>query len=111
MSAETRARAASRGGWGRSGSAKDGPRYAVRRKGLRRRCPFCRGANRITHIGFANGVALCGGCEMCIARWVKDGYNAFKHLDEPCRRCPDSARFHDENGCRNCGCPGFEAAV
>lgn len=109
MSAETKARAASPGGWGRLGSAKDGPRYALRDSKRRRRiCPFCR-TNRCTHIGMANGVALCGGCELCIARWVEGGYEAFRHLDEPCRACPDSGRYHNETGCTilGCTCPAF----
>lgn len=110
--AEARARAASPGGWGKSGSAVAGPRYAKRRKGLRQRCGFCRGANRITYIGYANGVALCGGCELCIARWVKDGYDAFKHLDEPCAVCPETARYHNEYGCSmpGCRCVGYSPA-
>lgn len=38
----------------------------------RRRCS-CGCKRRATHLGMANGVGLCSGCEMKIRRWVKAG--------------------------------------
>lgn len=109
MSNETKARASSPGGWGRWGSSSEGPRYAKPVKGQRRHCPFCR-TNRVTHCGLANGVPLCTGCEMCIARWVKGGYEVFDWDKEPCRVCPDSRKHHPGDGpCDQpgCTCGGF----
>ena len=69
-------KAALRGGterWGRWGSIGH-IRYAepiVGRKG-RRKCR-CGCGGRRTHMGMANGVALTGGCELSMRRWVRDG--------------------------------------
>lgn len=38
----------------------------------RRRC-HCGCKRRTTHRGMANGLALCSGCELSMARWVRDG--------------------------------------
>lgn len=66
-------RAAMKGGtaeWGKWGSAAEHVRYAEPiHPASRRRCFCCR--RRATHTGFANGVALMSGCEMRVARWVK----------------------------------------
>lgn len=63
-------------GWGQWSSAADHVRYAEpypkeywRR---RRNCP-CGCKKRSTHTGSANGVALMSGCELRVARWVKNG--------------------------------------
>ncbi len=37
----------------------------------RKRCS-CGCGNRKTHIGFANDVAMMGGCEISVRRWVKN---------------------------------------
>jgi hypothetical protein len=66
---ETRARLASSGGWGQVGSD-DMLRYAAKAPNRRKRCRCgCGGA--LTHYGMANGVALMGGCEMSVYRWVR----------------------------------------
>jgi hypothetical protein len=58
--------------WGRFGSIHH-VRYAeLISKGEKRRRCRC-GCNRLaTHIGKANGVALCSGCELSMRRWVVD---------------------------------------
>jgi hypothetical protein len=40
----------------------------------RRRCGSCPKGSRVpeTHVGFANGVALMGGCEWHVRQWVRD---------------------------------------
>jgi hypothetical protein len=38
----------------------------------RSRCSCC--GKRETHIGLGDGLALMGGCEMRVRRWVRDGY-------------------------------------
>jgi len=69
--------AAMRGGtvnWGRHASALEHVRYMepVRPKS-RRRC-HCGCKRRATHVGKANGMALCDGCELSMTRWVRFGY-------------------------------------
>ena len=68
--------AAMRGGtdsWGRYGSALDHVRFAEPiYPRARRRC-HCGCKKRATHTGMANGVALMHGCELAVARWVRDG--------------------------------------
>lgn len=67
--------AALRGGtdaWGRWGSALEHVRYmepVLPRS--RRRC-HCGCKRRATHTGKANGVALMKGCELSVARWVRE---------------------------------------
>lgn len=62
--------------WGKYGSADEHQRYSVKRESRRRgrrRCnnsPGCH--NPCTHAGYANGVCLMIGCELCVARWVQD---------------------------------------
>lgn len=71
MSDETRARLSSPGGWGQVGDERM-LRYMKAAPNKRRRCRCgCGGAE--THVGFANGVALMGGCEMRVRRWVREG--------------------------------------
>jgi len=57
--------------FGEIGSAIDHKRYkqAASSKS-RRRCTCCK--RRATHIGMANGVALMGGCEFMVTKWVRD---------------------------------------
>lgn len=59
-------------GWGEHGSAEGHVRYAhpVQPRS-RRRCQ-CGCGQRATKVGMANGVALMLGCELAVARWVKD---------------------------------------
>jgi hypothetical protein len=66
-------------GWGQIASANDHVRYMDpwpegRRKG-RCRCP-CGCGKLITHVGKANGLALMDGCELRVARWVRNGFTA-----------------------------------
>ena len=63
-------------GWGQHGSATEHIRYAEpwpkgERRG-RRKCS-CGCEKMQTHIGKANGIALMGGCELTVRRWVKTG--------------------------------------
>lgn len=72
-------RAAMRGGtssWGRWASATEHVRYMEPITGDKRRRRKCRCGceKRQTHVGKANGMALMGGCEMAVARWVKDPF-------------------------------------
>ena len=57
--------------WQRRGSAFEHHRYSepVPSKS-RRRCSCCK--RRATHMGRANGVTLITGCEMRVARWVRN---------------------------------------
>jgi hypothetical protein len=59
--------------WGWVASAKDHVRYALPAPDKRRKC-YCGCNGRATHVGMANGLAMCGGCELWITRWVRDGY-------------------------------------
>lgn len=71
-------KAAMQGGsdaWGQWGSAIDHVRYSEPfPKGYRRRrnCA-CGCKKRSTHMGRANGMTLMSGCELRVARWVKQG--------------------------------------
>jgi len=59
----------------RSGSV-DGHRAIVEApKSSRRRCA-CGCEQRATHTGLGDGVALMGGCEMYVRRWVRYGRSA-----------------------------------
>jgi hypothetical protein len=69
-------KAAMRGGtweWGQRASSEEHVRYMepvpLR---SRRRC-HCGCKRRATHLGKANGIALITGCELRVARWVRDG--------------------------------------
>lgn len=64
--------AAMRGGtelWGQRGSATHHVCYVEAIKS-RRKCR-CGCAQRKTHAGMANGVALTSGCELSVRRWVR----------------------------------------
>ncbi len=66
--------AAMRGGtdsWGTWGNAFEHIRYSEPLKS--RRLCHCGCRKRQTHIGKCNGVGLIWGCEMYVARWVKEG--------------------------------------
>lgn len=39
-----------------------------------RRRHRCRCGNKRTHVGFGDGIALMDGCELCVRRWVRDGF-------------------------------------
>lgn len=75
---ETRARLASPGYWGEQGNALQHPLHmAAAPARARRRCSCgCKG--RATHVGYANGVPLTGGCELQVRRWVRDPREAWR---------------------------------
>lgn len=57
--------------WKQRGSALDHHRYAEPiHRFSRVRCYCCK--RRATHVGMANGIALASGCEMFVARWVRN---------------------------------------
>lgn len=64
--------------WKRYGSAMEHHRYtqSVETKS-RRRCR-CGCKRRATHLGMANGVCLVTGCELWLARWVRDPLAALR---------------------------------
>lgn len=43
----------------------------------RRRCP-CGCGKRATHVGTADGLAMMMGCELHVARWVRDPREALR---------------------------------
>lgn len=60
-------------GWGQYGSDAEHIRYIEPvRPASRRRCA-CGCKTRATHLGMCNGVALTGGCELSMRRWVREG--------------------------------------
>ena len=61
--------------WGQWGSAADHVRYAepYRPDDRRRRNCSCGCKKRSTHMGRTNGITLMSGCELRVARWVKQG--------------------------------------
>ena len=68
--------AAMRGGaasWGEYGSSAGHVRYAEPVAPTSRRRCQCGCTHRATHMGMANGVALCTACELAIRRWIKTG--------------------------------------
>jgi hypothetical protein len=72
MNRESQARAFSPGGWGEVATFKH-PRYCKPNPKGRRRCWYCKQQGhlvRASHVGMANGVALTGGCEFHVMRWV-----------------------------------------
>ncbi|UZA79604.1 hypothetical protein EZZ79_11610 [Pseudomonas syringae] len=60
-------------GWGQHGSSDKHIRYMEPMPSTSRRRCSCGCKRRATHLGMANGVGLCSGCEMKIRRWVKEG--------------------------------------
>ena len=68
-------RAYMRGGtpeWGTHGDADAHVRYAEPVNPRSRRRCTCGCKQRATHIGMANGVGLTTGCQLSIARWVRN---------------------------------------
>jgi hypothetical protein len=61
--------------WQQRGSAIEHQRYSVPAPSKSRRRCHCGCNRRATHIGMANGLALTHGCELRIARWVRDPRN------------------------------------
>ena len=56
------------------GNARHHRRYKVEAvPAMKRRKCRCGCERRITHMGAANGVGLYWGCELSVARWVRDG--------------------------------------
>ena len=45
----------------------------------RRRCD-CGCGRRATHVGTANGIAMMSGCELQVARWVRDPVAALRTM-------------------------------
>ncbi len=60
--------------WGEYGCSSNHARYAQPISPRSRRRCQCGCKRRETHVGMANGVALMGGCEMSVYRWVKNGW-------------------------------------
>jgi hypothetical protein len=46
----------------------------------RSRCNCC--GKRETHVGLGDGLALMGGCEMRVRRWVRDGRKTYADRDQ-----------------------------
>jgi len=61
--------------WQKRGSAIEHKRYSVPAPSTSHRRCHCGCKRRATHIGMANGLALTTGCELRIARWVRDPRN------------------------------------
>ena len=55
------------------GSA-DGHRTMAPRAKRAGRRPKCLCGEPETHVGYGDGVALMGGCEWCVRRWVRDPF-------------------------------------
>lgn len=58
----------------RWGSANGSRAVITAQSQSRRRCD-CGCGGRATHVGLGDGIALMGGCEMHVRRWVRDGYS------------------------------------
>jgi hypothetical protein len=59
--------------WGRAASIRDTRYSEAYPKGYRsRRMCRCGCGKRATHMGMAKGVALYSGCDLTVARWVRD---------------------------------------
>ena len=74
--AQLRALARGQTGWGVSADASTHQRsmeLLPSRRRNRRKC-HCGCGGKQSHGGYANGVAMTGGCEWSIRRWVKQGY-------------------------------------
>jgi hypothetical protein len=55
------------------GSATEHKRYMQKSPPSSRQRCSCGCKTRQTHTGMANGVALMGGCDFYVRRWVRDG--------------------------------------
>ena len=58
--------------FGRWGSVEHHQRYSQPVSATSRRRCYCGCKTRATHRGMANGVCLYSGCELSVARWVRD---------------------------------------
>jgi hypothetical protein len=68
--------AAMRGGtasWGEYGNSQEHIRYAEPVNSRSRKRCYCGCRMRATHKGMCNGVAMTSGCQLTIARWVRQG--------------------------------------
>lgn len=63
--------------WGQAASIRDARYSQPVRPASRRRC-HCGCKKRATHLGMAKGISLITGCELSVARWVRDPVAAFK---------------------------------
>lgn len=71
-----KAQAAGQTAWGVVGDATKDQRYMKLLPGRyrnRRKCP-CKCGGKISHGGYVNGLAMTGGCEWSMRRWVKHGF-------------------------------------
>lgn len=77
LTKEQRARSESPGEWGRYGSV-DMARYSkpITGRGGRRKCPAPDCVKKVSHLGMANGLALCSYCEWHVNQWIVGGYDA-----------------------------------
>lgn len=62
------------GAWGQHGSVTKHTRYAEPIHSRSRRRCSCGCGTRSTHTGRVSGMAMIDGCEMFIARWVRDPF-------------------------------------
>ena len=60
-------------GWGMVASSSINIRYSEFQNSRGRKKCSCGCGSRATHRGMANGVCLMVGCEIYVARWVRDG--------------------------------------
>jgi hypothetical protein len=71
-----KAQAAGQPAWGTIANAQTMQRYTKLLPGRyrnRRKCPWGCGGKQ-SHGGYVNGLAMTGGCEWSMRRWVKFGY-------------------------------------
>lgn len=55
----------------------------------RKRCSCC--GRRATHVGTANGMAMMGGCDLRVRRWVKQGSIAIQRSSARFTYSPEMA--------------------
>lgn len=60
-------------GWGEYANSEVHRRYSEEVEPKSRRRCHCGCKRRATHRGMANGMCLTSGCELYVARWVRDG--------------------------------------
>jgi hypothetical protein len=65
----------------REGSV-DGSRSMVKADPKSRSRCGCGCGKRETHLGLGDGLALMGGCEMKVRRWVRDGRKTYADRDQ-----------------------------